>query len=124
MPLKEVHYIKCVASDTVRVEKQLCKSIVNIKTLKYHLWGGTNVTYMLSLYCQFNVNSICVQINRLETDKQSDPKGCAAHAIYRLEAQWAVILCQHYVCHGTDSPTSQNQPYHGLNFISCLSYML
>ncbi len=49
---------------------------------------------MLHIYlflCQFNVKSICVQINRLETDKQSDPKGCAAHAIYRLEAQWASV---------------------------------
>ncbi len=86
MPLKEVHYIKFVASDTVRMGKKLCKSIVNIKSLKYHLWGGANVTYIFSFYCQFNVKSICVQV---ETDKQSDPKGCAAHAIYRLEAQWA-----------------------------------
>lgn len=70
-------------------EKKNCKSIVNIKSLGYHLSGGANVTYMLSFYCQFNVKSICFQINRLETDKQSEPKGGAAHAIYRMEAQWA-----------------------------------
>lgn len=80
---------KFVASDTVPVKQKLCKSIVNIKSLKYHLSGGANVTYMLGFYCQFSVKSICVQINRLETDKQLDPKGCATHAIYRLEARWA-----------------------------------
>ncbi len=81
-----LHQICCIRYGYI---KKNCKSIINIKRLKYHLWGGANVTYILRFYCQFNVKSICVQINRLETDKQSDPKGCAAHAIYRLEARWA-----------------------------------
>lgn len=79
---------------------------------------------MLIFFCQFNVKSICVQINKLETYKQSDSKGCAAPYYLQIGYTVGVILCQHQVCHGTVSPTSENQPYHDLYFISCLIYML